>query len=450
MTPLETLNPSSLRLQYFAPAPRLPLLLGKWLLWILVLGGPLFLLVPWQQTVEGRGRVVAYSPTEREQDLHAPVSGRIVQWHVVEGSQVKAGDHIAEMADIDPDYMARIKERLQADQDRIEAAGERLLVYRAQVESYEQARKMKVQAMRMKVQMAEQKWKVAEQKAQVAKTFLATARANLSRVKALQGKGITSQRQLDLAELDFARAETEFKLAEAEILEARANRVAAQAEVSQADAEGGAKVATARAQVEKAGAEAAYARGDLAKLQVDRSRQLAQSILAPVDGTVVSIDGNLGGGVVKAGQHLAKIVPQTASRAVEVFVDGNDAPLISRGRTVRLQFEGWPSLQFSGWPQVAVGSFGGVVSFVDPAATDAKGRVRVLVVPDSKDHDWPRPQLLRQQVRTQAWFMLDRVTLGWEMWRRINGFPATFDNAPDAEPDVYAGLGKSSTDEAKK
>ena len=120
------------------------------------------------------------------------------------------------------------------------------------------------------------------------------------------------------------------------MLEARASKFAAQAAVSQADAEGGAKVATARAEVEKAGAEAAYARGDVAKLRVERSRQLAQSILAPVDGTVVRIDGNLGGGVVKAGQLIARIVPDTASRAVEMFVDGNDAPLVSRGRTVRI------------------------------------------------------------------------------------------------------------------
>lgn len=437
MNDLRKLEPGSLRLQKYASSPRLPLQLGKWLLVALVMSVPLLLFVPWQQTVAGTGRVVAYSPTEREQDLHAPVSGRIVRWHVVEGSRVKAGDSIADMADIDPDYMARIEERLRADRDRIEAAEERLLVYKAQVESYEQARKMKVQAMRMKVQMADQKVKVSEQKAEVAKTGLETARANRDRVRNLHGKGISSQRQLELAELGFAEAQAEYNLTQAEVLEAKANRMAAIAEVSQADAEGGAKVATARAEAEKASAEAAYARGDVAKMRVERSRQLAQSVLASVDGTVVRIDGNLGGGVVKAGQMIAKIVPDTASRAVEVFVDGNDAPLISRGRTVRLQFEGWPALQFTGWPQVAVGSFGGIVSFVDPAATDSVGRVRVLVVPDQNDIPWPEAELLRQQVRAQAWFMLDNVTLGWELWRRINGFPPTFDDAPDAEPKGY-------------
>lgn len=433
MAALQEVRLNSLKLHNYAVAPEVPLRIGRWLGVFLLLIVPILAFVPWQQVVMGGGRVVAYSPTDREQDLHAPVSGRIVRWHVVEGSRVKAGDPIADMADIDPDYLRRIEERLQADKDRIEAAEERLVVYEAQAEAYEEARKMKVQAMRLKVKMASQKTKVAVQKADVATAALETSRLNLKRTEQLQEKGIASTRQLELAQLEVAKAEAEARLTQAEVAEAESNRLAAEASVMQADAEGGAKVATARAQVQKASAEKAYARGDVAKLEVERSRQLAQVIVAPVDGTVVSIDGNVGGGVVKEGQHLAKIVPDTKSRAVEVFVDGNDAPLIAPGRKVRLQFEGWPALQFLGWPSVAVGTFGGVVTFIDPAAMDAQGRVRVLIQADNDDEPWPDAQFLRQQVRAKSWILLDRVTLGWELWRRINGFPPTYNNAPAGE-----------------
>src|SRR5690606_34599958 len=76
-------------------------------------------------------------------------------------------------------------------------------------------------------------------------------------------------------------------------------------------------------------------------------------------------------------------------------------------------------------PSAAVGTYGGLVSFVDPAATDSRGRVRVLVVPDARDQQWPNPALLRQQGRAKSWFLLDTVPLGWEVWRRLNGFPPT-------------------------
>lgn len=430
MASLESARGNPVKLYDFAAAPELPLKLGHWL-WVgLLLIIPLLLIVPWQQTVSGTGRVVAFSPTEREQDVQAPVGGRIVKWHVVEGSPVKAGEPIVELADIDPDYVRRIEERLNADRDRIEFANERFESYQAQASAYEEARAMNVKALRMKVKMAEQQVAVAKEKARVAETARSTAQANLVRVAHLESKGIASTRQKELAELDAAKTEAEYNLTKAEVSEAEANRLAAEAEVVRADAEGGAKVSTARAEAQKASAEKAYARGDVAKLEVEQSRQSAQTVVAPVDGTIVQIDGNLGGGVVKAGQHLARLIPDTNSRVVELRVDGNDAPLISKGRKVRIQFEGWPALQFVGWPSAAVGSFGGIVRFIDPAAADVDGRVRVLVEPDPADLPWPEPAFLRQQVRAKAWFLLDEVTIGWELWRRINGFPPTFYKAP--------------------
>jgi multidrug efflux pump subunit AcrA (membrane-fusion protein) len=439
MTELTRVSPSSLRFHHYGSVPDLPVRLGSRFLILLVLLLVSLVFVPWRQSVEGVGRVVAYSPTDREQNLQAPVSGRVVKWFVVEGSRVKQGDPIVEMADIDPDYLQRIEEQIAADEDRIVAAEARLRVYKDQVESYEKAREMKVQAMRLKVDMADQKLKVARQKVGVARANLETARLNLTRIDELTNRGISSQRQREVVQLDYAKAEAELSLSEAGVLEATAHRMAAQAEVSGAEAGGSADVAKAQAEVGKAESEAAYARGDIARLKVQQSRQLAQKILSPVDGTVVSMDGVLGGGVVHAGQQLVKIVPDTSSRAAELYVDGNDAALLSQGRAVRLQFEGWPALQFVGWPGAAAGTYGGVVSFVDPAATDQDGRVRVLVVPDSSAAPWPHASVLRQQVRARAWFLLDEVTLGWEAWRRLNQFPPTLDGRPQAKPQSQKG-----------
>jgi hypothetical protein len=115
--------------------------------------------------------------------------------------------------------------------------------------------------------------------------------------------------------------------------------------------------------------------------------------------------------------------------AVELWVAGRDGPLISSGRKVRLQFEGWPAVQFVGWPSVAVGTFGGVVEFVD-ALADESGRYRVVVSPDPDDLPWPDNRWLRQGVRANGWVLLERVRLGFELWRQINGFPPALGAAP--------------------
>ena len=55
---------------------------------------------PWQQSVPGKGRVIALTPVERQQSIEAPVEGRIVKWHVVEGTRVKAGEPVVEIRQI--------------------------------------------------------------------------------------------------------------------------------------------------------------------------------------------------------------------------------------------------------------------------------------------------------------------------------------------------------------
>ena len=60
-------------------------LLGR-ILGILFLSFLLALIVvPWQQTSKGYGRVAAYSPSDRQQNISAPVEGRLGKWFVHEG-----------------------------------------------------------------------------------------------------------------------------------------------------------------------------------------------------------------------------------------------------------------------------------------------------------------------------------------------------------------------------
>jgi hypothetical protein len=126
--------------------------------------------------------------------------------------------------------------------------------------------------------------------------------------------------------------------------------------------------------------------------------------------------------MLKPGDPVAVFVPDLTASAVELWVDGKDGPLVTRGRHVRLQFQGWPAVQFVGWPSAAVGTFPGVVEFVD-ATADEYGRFRVVVSPAGSDEPWPDTHWLRQGVRANGWILLDRVSLGFELWRQFNGFP---------------------------
>ncbi|MEX2481449.1 MAG: HlyD family efflux transporter periplasmic adaptor subunit [Gammaproteobacteria bacterium] len=165
----------------------------------------------------------------------------------------------------------------------------------------------------------------------------------------------------------------------------------------------------------------AGARAAVSKADIGVSRQSSQIVRAPMGGRIVHIAaGNLAT-VVKAGEVIATFAPTQVERAVEIFLDGLDAPLVEAGHPVRIMFEGWPAVQFSGWPEAALGTFGGTVWTVDPMAS-VNGRFRALIREDPSD-PWPADRYLRLGGQARAGVQLSKVRLGYELWRQLNRFP---------------------------
>ena len=294
--------------------------------------------IPWQQTSDGKGKVMAYLPQDRVQNIHATVTGRIKKWFVKEGSFVKQGEPVMEIIDIDPNYMARLKVEFAAVKSQYEAA----------------------------------------------QAVVATAKFDFDRQSDLYKKGISSRKDMEQATIDYKRAQSE----------------------------------------------EAQALANYTQMQSRFSRQESQLVLAPSDGTIVRLLVGTSSVVVNQGDVVAIFVPKSEQLSAQIFIRGNDLPLVYEGRKVRLQFEGWPAIQFSGWPSVAVGTFGGVVSFVDQTATP-DGLFRVIVLPEEGQR-WPASRFIRQGTRVNGWILLNQVALGYELWRQFNGFPPSLDAAPGA------------------
>ncbi len=382
---------------------------------------------PWQQSVSGKGRVIAYAPNERRQPLDTPVSGRVVRWWVREGSAIKQGDPIVEVIDNDPLLVERLAEEREAVLSKLGSYTERALTLEQTIATAAISRRSEITGTGAKLRVAREKLRSAEQKVAAAEASAKTAALNLGRVTALAERGLSAKRDLELAQLAATKAHTEWAGTQADVMAAIGDVDAARASVEKAHAEGDGKVQEAEAKMRSGRSDAADARGALAKLEITLARQAGQLIRAPRDGVVLKVLAVQGGEQVKQGDTLAILVPDTRDRAVELWVDGNDAAIVTEQRHVRLQFEGWPAVQFTGWPSIATGTFGGVVSFID-GHDDGKGNFRIVVVPDPNDRPWPEPRFLRQGVRTNGWVLLEQVKLGFELWRLFNGFPPVLES----------------------
>lgn len=398
---------------------------------LILLAGTIALMAfaPWQQTITGAGFVVAYAPRERQQVLEATIEGRIVKWNeeLMENARVSKGDFIAEIRDLDDDYSTRLQDQLENTQVMLDAAQKVVTATEGQLTAYRQVKLQVEAAQNAYVQSATEKVNAATQKLSLAKAPIPAVQAAFDRAKDL-----FEHENISLEKLQ----ETERKLLEcqAKVREEEANLSGAKAELEGKQNDRLAYIQKAEADIryyegalDKAKSEVAKANKELAEMQSKVARQNTQIVTAPFDGFLVQISSNIGTQLVKKGDPICTIVPDTKDRAVQIWLDGNDAPLVEPGRHVRLQFEGWPAVQFAGWPSVAVGTFGGTVVSVD-MIDNGKGKFRCQILPDPTDvNQWPEDRFLRQGVRANGWILLEQVPLWFEVWRQLNGFPPTVD-----------------------
>jgi len=413
------------------PPPQRAAVVAKLLVGVFVLFSIAAAFAPWVQNIRGSGSVLAFAPDQRQQPIEATISGRIERWFVQEGSQVKKGDPIVELRDND----ASIMDRLDAERSAVAVSGsaleQRVETLRSRIESVRRSQRAEVAGVEASIRIAQQDVEAAEQDLSAAKAELETNDLNLRRQRDLYNDGLSSKRELELAELAARQSSAKVASTQAKLAASQSRLAQSRASLRRVVASTDAEIENAQAALQSAEKDVASIDASLARLDVGISRQLAQTVRAPLDGTLLRIIGRVGGEQVDRGEVLAVLVPLTEDRAVALYVDGNDAALVKPGSPVRLQFEGWPAVQFSGWPSVAVGTFGGRVAFID-AADDGRGDFRIMVVPDPEDSPWPAASYLRQGVLPKGWVLLNQGSLGFEIWRQFNGFPPTTSPPPMA------------------
>lgn len=387
--------------------------------------------VPWQQSARGSGKVVAFAPQERQQTVMCPVKEGVVARvadGIVEGVHVEQGQFILEIQPTAANLVEQVGAQLQDLKTKLVTAETKAEVYGRNVVDFEAAQRAAVDAADELVDAAEAKWDAKKRLVPGYQAKELQARLNLERQKGLFAKGVTAEKEIEKLQKDWQVTQAELESAQLEVTAAQEEWGAKKNERLQKEREASAKVDYARAMQQDALGMAATCQKEIRELEIKLAELDRLVITAPRSGILFRVPVFERGQTIKQGDALFTIVPDTSERAVELWVSGNDTPLVRVGDPVRLQFEGWPAIQFTGWPSVAVGTFGGEVVAIDPT-DNGSGSFRVMVRPthadddDAKTEGWPTGRFLRQGVRANGWVMLNTVPLGYEIWRQLNGFP---------------------------
>jgi len=391
--------------------------------------------VPWAQTISANGKVSAYTPYERPQNLEAQITGRVKAWHVYEGVKVKRGDLIAELQDYDPNFMAPellelLEQQKVALQQQRQAALARADQLNKRIGQMKNLVRAAVPSADAHVVEAENRIREAQQKLEAIKIDVTTALLNVNRHRQLVNDGLVLQRELELTIQAEITSKVSLQEAQANLRAAEQARSALFFGRDQIIADVWQKLIDAEASRDQAVTDASKALDQLADVSVrqenaqqriDRAR-----ILATMDRTIVKMSKVGVGETVKQGETIVTLSPTASDRAIEMVVEGLDAPLLVPGRKVKILIFGVPAIPLPAWPALMAGTCTGIIKVVDQI-DDGKSNYRFWVVPDPEDpQSWPEQSQVRQGPKVLGWVIFNRVPLWYELWWRFNFFPPDY------------------------
>ncbi|MFM2315877.1 MAG: hypothetical protein RLZZ155_209 [Bacteroidota bacterium] len=393
------------------------------------------LFIPWTQNITSSGSVISLNPDSRPQSIETIIGGRIEKWYVQEGDSVKKGDTILFLSEIkvdyfDPNLVQNTESQLQSKESALEGYMSKIASLDLQINAMISGKEVKKDQARAKIEQVQSKIKTDSTDLLNAQRNASITEEQFTRYEQLFKEDLISRTELETRRMSFQNAATKVQEHLNKLSISKNELLNAKRELRAIDAEYSDKISKAESEKFASMSTLYTAEGELTKLQnqfnnYDRRNGLYY-ILAPQDGFISKTTKSGLGETVKEGEEIARISPFGFSHAVEIFIQPTDMPLVHAGEQVRIIFDGFPAFVISGWQHISKGVYNGTILTVDPALHES-GKFRVLVKP-SEGEQWP--SVLKQGAGAQAIMLLNDVPVGYELWRKFNGFPPDF-YAPD-------------------
>jgi membrane fusion protein, adhesin transport system len=388
--------------------------------------------LPWTQNIQANGSVTALNPSNRPQEIQTIIAGRIEKWFISEGDFVKKGDTLVYISEVkseyfDPKLIERTESAMKSKESSAKSYMDKVSALDSQIDALIDSRIAKLAQAQNKIKQG--KYKISSDSADFvqADKQLAISKDQYKRAEELYRQKLISLTELENRRLKVQEGDAKVISLENKLQSSRNDYYNSITELRSIDADYRDKISKSESEKSSTMSGLFDTEAQVTKMQNDVSNYQIRSgyyfITAPQDGYISKAVTSGIGETVKEGQALITIVPTLSDCAVEYFASPMDLPLLHVGNDVRLQFDGWPAIVFSGWPQVSYGTYGGKITAIDNYI-GPNGKYRILVAPDLKDHPWPTG--LRIGVAVRSMTLLNDVSIGYELWRNINGFPPNY------------------------
>jgi multidrug resistance efflux pump len=390
------------------------------------------LFVPWTQNINTSGIVTTQFQEQRPQQINSIIPGKIIKWWVKEGDFVQKGDTIVELADtkddyLDPRLIERTNDQLTAKKQKVDFYDNKITNINGQLIAIEAGFKLQEAAIKNKIQQLERKILIDSAELSAAKIDLEVGTNQYNRAGKMLNDGIISLVDYERRTQSFNKAKAGFQEKQQKFLNTKQDVLIARIDLNSLKQEVNDKLFKLKGDIANSNTEKSTVIAEVAKNENElsnyRIRGSQKWLLAPQTGQIIKAKKAGINEIVKEGEMIVEIVPNSFKYAVELFVKPMDLALINKGQDVRLQFDGYPAIVFSGWPNSSYGTFAGKISAIETNRNE-NGQFRVLIIPDMKEKNWPAN--LKIGTGAQGFALLNDVPIWYELWRQLNGFPPDF------------------------
>ncbi|WP_304543479.1 HlyD family secretion protein [Sulfurimonas microaerophilic] len=386
---------------------------------VLILFSMLFL--PWQQTVKGKGSIIALDPTQRDYSILAPVDGFVEKFYVGENQFVKKGESLFKMVDLDTNYLHKLEQIEQNLEHQIENTTFEIKNLEKQHHQTQNYLEHGLEVYEEKVKQVQNKIKSLEFKKVSLEKNHEIEKANYERIKTLYNEGIESKRTFEKVENSYIKANAEFKKIDLDIEIEKKNMGILEKEKAKFLSQTTNKLHTIENTTLTVKSKLKNLNQQLSTQSIAIERYKNAEVIAQKDGYVVRVFKNDKNRYLKKGEEILHFSPSVTQKALRLKVSDFNMPLIKEGLPVRIMFYGWPALQISGWPKIQFGSFSGIVKKVEHISHE-QGYYYAYVVEDPKE-PWPKGDELRIGTQASAWVRLSTVPIWYQLWRLMNALP---------------------------
>jgi len=390
------------------------------------------LFVPWTQNINTSGIVTTQFQEQRPQQINSIIPGKIIKWWVKEGDFVQKGDTIVELADtkddyLDPRLIERTNDQLVAKKQKVDFYDSKITNIKGQLVAIEEGFKLKEAAIKNKIQQLERKILIDSAELAAAKIDLEVGTNQYNRAGKMLNDGIISLVDYERRTQSFNKAKAGFQEKQQKFLNTKQDVLIARIELNTLKQDINDKLFKLKGDIANSNTEKSTVIAEVAKNENELSNYRIRGgqkwLLAPQTGQIIKAKKAGINEIVKEGEMIVEIVPNSFKYAVELFVKPMDLALINKGQDVRLQFDGYPAIVFSGWPNSSYGTFAGKISAIETNRNE-NGQFRVLIIPDMTEKNWPSN--LKIGTGAQGFALLNDVPIWYELWRQLNGFPPDF------------------------